>query len=64
MDLEVNAVKPQYIVMSRDQNAGRILNLKTEKRNFCDSLEKFMYLGTKLTNQNSVKEEIKRILSE
>ena len=39
--------------MSQDQNAGRSHNKKTEKG------EEFKYLGTTLTNQNSIQEEIK-----
>jgi hypothetical protein len=47
-----------YMVMSRDQIAGRSLNMKINKRSF-ERVEEFKYLGTTLTNQNSVQEEIK-----
>ena len=56
--LEVNADKTKYVVMSRDQNAGRSHSIKTD--NSCISrVEEFKYLGTTLTNQNSIQEEIK-----
>jgi len=48
------------MVMSRDQNAGRRQNVKIYNR--CSSFERveqFEYLGTNLTNQNSIEEEIK-----
>ena len=56
--LEVNAYKTKYMVMSRDQNTGRSQNMKTDNRSF-GSVEEFKYLGTTLTNQNSIQEEIK-----
>ena len=48
----------KYMVMSRDQNAGRSLNTKTDNRSF-KRVEQFKYLGKTLTNQNSIQEEIK-----
>jgi len=56
--LEVNADKTMYRVMSRDQNAGRSHNMKIDNRPF-EMVEEFKYLGTTLTNQNSIQEEIK-----
>ena len=56
--LEVNADKTKYMVISRDQNAGRSHNMKIDNSSF-ESLEGFKYLGTTLTNQNSIQEEIK-----
>jgi hypothetical protein len=47
------------MVMSRDQNAGRNHNVKIDDR-FLEMVEEFKYLGTSLTNQNSIQEEIKR----
>ena len=56
--LEVNADKTKYMVMSRDQNARRCHDIKID--NSCsESVEQFRYLGTTLTNQNSVQEENK-----
>jgi len=47
--LEVNADKTTYMVMSRDQNAGRSHSIKTDNSSF----------GNNLTNQNSMQEESK-----
>ena len=55
---KVNADKTKYIAMSRDQNAGRGHNMRTDNRSF-ERVEEFKYLGTNLTNQNSIQEEIK-----
>ena len=53
--LEVNAGKTKYMVMSQDQNAGRSHSMKTDDSSF-ERLEEFKYLGTTLTNQNSIHE--------
>ena len=55
---EVNANKTNYIVMSGDQNAGLSHSIKTDNSSHV-RVEQFKYLGTTLTNQNSVQEEIK-----
>jgi len=59
--LEVSADKSKYMVMSRDQNAGRIQSVRIDNNTF-ERVEEFTYLGTTLTNQNSISEEIKRRL--
>ena len=56
--LEVNAVKTKYLVMSREQSAGRNRNMIINNRSF-ESVDVFKYLGMTLTNQNSIQEEIK-----
>jgi hypothetical protein len=56
--LEVNADKTNYMVMSRDQNAGRTHSMKIDNSSF-ERVVEFKYLGTTLTNQNSILEEIK-----
>jgi len=56
--LEVSAGKSKYMVMSRDQNAGRIQSVRIDNGTF-DRVEGFKYLGTTLTNLNSIAEEIK-----
>jgi len=56
--LEVNADKIKYMVMSRNQNAGRSHNIKIDNSSF-ERVEEFKYLGTILTNKNSIQGEIK-----
>jgi hypothetical protein len=56
--LVVNADKTKYMIMYRDQNAGRSHSMKTDNSSF-ERVEEFKYLGTTLTNQNSIQEEIK-----
>jgi len=53
--LEVNT---KYVVMSHDQTAGQSHNMKIDNRSF-ERVEEFKYLGTTLTNQNFIQEEIK-----
>ena len=54
----VNTSPTKYIVMSRDQNAGRIHSARIDNSTF-ERVEEFKYLGTTLTNQNSIAAEIK-----
>ena len=50
--------------MSRDQTAGQIYSVRIDNSTF-ERVEEFKYLGTTLTNQNSITEEIKsRLRSE
>ena len=56
--LEVNADKTKCMVMYRDQNAGRSHSMKMDNSPI-ERMEEFKYLGTTLTNQNSIQEEIK-----
>jgi len=51
--LELNADKTKYMVMSRDRNAGRSHSIKTDNSCF-ERLEEFKYLGTTLTDPNSI----------
>ena len=53
--LEESADKTEYIFVSRDQNAGRSHAMKTDNISF-EKVEEFKYLGTTLTNQNSIQE--------
>ena len=46
------------MVMSRDRNAGRDYSVKIDNSS-TERVEEFKYLGTKLTDQNSIQEEIK-----
>ena len=60
--LEVSADKTKYMVMSGDQNAGRIHSVRMDNGTF-EMVEEFKYLETTLTNQNVIQEEIKSRLS-
>jgi len=55
---EVNADKTKYMIMSRDKNAGRSHSMKIDNSSI-ERVEEFKYLGTMLTYQNSIQEEIK-----
>ena len=55
--LEVNAHKTKYMTVSRDQNARRIHSMKMDN-SLIERVEEFKHLGTTLTNQNSIQEEI------
>ena len=56
--LEVSADKTKYMVVSRDQNAGRNHSVRIDDNTF-ERVDEFKYLGTTLTNQNSIQEGIK-----
>jgi len=51
--LEVNADKTKYIVVSRDKNGGRSRSRKIDN-SFYERVGEVRYLGTTLTNQNSI----------
>ena len=59
--LEVNTDTIKYMVMSRNQTAGRSRSMKTENSSF-ERVEQFNYLGTTLTNQDYIEEENRRRL--
>jgi len=46
------------MVMSRDQNAGRSQNVRTDNNSF-ESVEEFKYLGTTLTNQILIRKKLR-----
>ena len=56
--IEAYADKTKYLDMFRVQNAGRSHNIKTDN-NSCKRVLQFKYLGTTVTNHNSIQEEIK-----
>jgi len=56
--LEVSVDETKYMVMSPDQNAGRNHSVVIDNSTF-ERVEEFKYLGTTLTNQNSIVEEMK-----
>jgi hypothetical protein len=51
--VEVNADRTKYMVMSRDQNAGRNHRIMIDNSSF-ERVEVFKYLGKVFTNQNSI----------
>ena len=53
----MSADKTKYIFMFQDQNAGQIHSVRIDNSTL--RVEEFKYLGTTLTNQNSIVEEIK-----
>jgi len=61
--LEVTGEKTKYVVMSRDQNAGWSHSMKMVNSSF-ERVEQFKYLGTTLTNQNSIQEKLRADWSE
>jgi flagellar basal body rod protein FlgG len=60
--LEVNADQTEYMAMSREQNEERSHSIKINIGSF-KLVEEFKYVGTTLTNQNSIQEEIKSRLN-
>jgi ribosomal protein S2 len=60
--LEVNIEKTKYMLLSRHQNAGQNHDIKIGNRCFKNVVQ-FRYLGTTITNQNLIQEEIKRRLN-
>jgi hypothetical protein len=56
--LEGNADKTKYMVMSRDRNARLSHNTMIDNSSF-KRVEQFKYMGTTITYQNSIWEEIK-----
>jgi hypothetical protein len=56
--LEINADKTKYKVMPRDHDVGRSHSIQNDNSSF-ENVEEFKCLGTTLTSQNSLQEEIK-----
>jgi hypothetical protein len=50
------------MLLSRHQNVGRNRNIKIANRSF-GNVSQFKYLGTTVTNQNLIQEQIKRRLN-
>jgi hypothetical protein len=60
--LEVNTEKTKYMLLSRQQNGVQNHEIKIGNRCF-GNVEQFRYLGTTITSQNLIQEEIKRRLN-
>jgi hypothetical protein len=60
--LEINVEKTKYMLLSRQQNVGQNWDMKISNRSF-ENVSQFKYLGTTVTNQNLIQEEIKRRLN-
>jgi hypothetical protein len=57
--LELNAEKPKYMLLSRHKNVAQNRDIRIAIRSF-ENVSQFKYLGTTVTNQNLIQEEIKR----
>jgi hypothetical protein len=60
--LEANIEKTKYMLVSHDQNEDQNWDIKIGNRS-CENVSQFRYLGTTVTNQNLIHEEIKRRLN-
>jgi hypothetical protein len=57
--LGINAEKTKYMLLSRHQNVVQNGDIKIATRSF-ENVSQFKYLGTTVTNQNLIQEEIER----
>jgi hypothetical protein len=53
---EANADNTNYMIMLQDRNAGPSHDIEIDNSSF-ERMEQFKYLGTTLTNQNSIQKE-------
>jgi hypothetical protein len=60
--LEINAEKTKYMIMSCHPNSGQNQNIRIANESF-ENVTKFKYLGTTLTNQNDIHDEVKSRLN-
>jgi hypothetical protein len=58
----LNVEKTKYMLLSRQQNVGQNRDIKIANRSF-ENVSHLKYLGTTVTNQNLIQEEIKRSLN-
>jgi hypothetical protein len=62
IDLEINAEKTKYTIMSHYLNSGQNQNIRIANELF-EKVAKFKYLGTTLTSWNDIHDEIKSRLN-
>jgi hypothetical protein len=62
LGLEINVDTTKYMLLSRHQNVGQNRDIRIANRSF-ENASQFKYLGTTVTNQNSIQEEIKKRLN-
>jgi hypothetical protein len=60
--LEINAQKTKCVIMSHHPNSGQNQNLRIANKSY-ESVTRFEYLGTTLTNQNDIHNEMIRLNS-
>jgi hypothetical protein len=60
--LEISVKKTKYRLLSHYQNLGRNQDIKIANTSF-ENVSQFKYLGTTVTNQNLIQEEINRTLN-
>jgi hypothetical protein len=60
--LEINTEKTKCMIMSRHPKSGQNQNIRIANESFAN-VTKFKYLGTTLTNQNGIHDEIKSRLN-
>jgi hypothetical protein len=60
--LEINVEKTKYMIISRHPNSGQNQNIRIGNESF-ENVPKFKYLGTTLTNQDEIRDEIKSRLN-
>jgi hypothetical protein len=60
--LEINAEKTKCMIMYRHPNSGQNQNIRIVNESF-EKVAKFTYLGTTLTNQNDIYDEMKSRLN-
>jgi hypothetical protein len=56
--IETNAQKTKFTIMPSHLNSGQNQNIRIANESF-ENVAKFKYLGTILTNQNDIHDEIK-----